>query len=69
MKEYRIMAYFSGTVYGPRSYKRKIFNSLEEAKETLPQAIDYYDGYPYGGRCEKVQIESREVTEWEVENG
>ena len=60
MKEYRIMAYFSA-VYVPRAYKRKTFKSLEEALDALPKAAAYYAGYKY---LDKVQIESRAVTEW-----
>ena len=61
MKEYKVMAYFS-KVYTPRSYKRKIVNTIQEATDLLAQAKLYYAEYPY---LEKVVIESREVTEWE----
>ena len=60
MKEYRVMAYFTD-VYAPRSYKRKIVNTLEEAEKLLKAAKRYYSSYKYLSR---VVIESREVTEW-----
>lgn len=60
MKEYRVMAYFS-EVYTPRSYKRKIVNTREEAEELLKEAEYYYSQYRY---LIKVVIEEREVTEW-----
>jgi len=58
--EYRIMAYFS-EVYGPRSYKRKIVTTKEEAEKLLQEALEYYSKYKY---LIKVVIESREVSEW-----
>lgn len=61
MKEYRIMAYFT-KVYGPRSYKRKIIGSREEAEKLLKAAKKYYSSYNY---FDHVCIESREVTNWE----
>lgn len=63
MKEYRIMAYFK-KVYDPRSYKRKMFGSREEAENMLPEAIRYYSGYKYYDLMERVVIESREVGDW-----
>lgn len=60
MIEYRVMAYFT-KVYTPRSYKRKIVTTWEEAVKLLEKAKDYYSGYNY---LEKVVIESREVTAW-----
>ena len=65
-KEYRIQAYFTDT-YPPRSYKRKIFHSKEEAEAVYPEAKEYYSGYPYAGRLLKVVIESRPVVEWKEE--
>ena len=62
--EYRIMAYFNGTVYGPRSYKRMVFTSKEEAERYLPQATQYYSSGPYKRDIHKVVIETREVSEW-----
>ena len=60
MKEYRVMAYFD-KVYEPRSYKRKVVATLEEAKEILKEAMSYYSRYPYLNR---VVIEVRDVSEW-----
>lgn len=60
MIEYRVMAYFS-EVYGPRSYKRKIVTTKEEAEKLLQEALKYYSSYKY---LVKVVIESREVSEW-----
>lgn len=54
------MAYFS-EVYGPRSYKRKVVTTKEEAEKLLQEALEYYSKYKY---LIKVVIESREVTEW-----
>ena len=61
MKEYRIMAYFT-VVYSPRSYKRKVVTTKEEAEKLLSEALDYYSSYKY---LDKVVIESRDVTNWE----
>ena len=66
-KEYRIMAYFHGKIYSPRSYKRKIFASLEEAQSCLEEATRFYSGYPYSNWLKKVVIESRSVSEWTAE--
>ena len=68
MTEYRIMAYFTN-IYSPRSYKRKIFNTLEEAEKVYKEAVNYYSGSGSSIFCgykylDKVVIESREVTEW-----
>ena len=60
MKEYRIMAYFTD-VYAPRSYKRKIYDSLEAAEKDYEDALEYYSGYRY---FKEAVIESREVSEW-----
>lgn len=65
-KEYRIRAYFTDT-YPPRSYKRKIFHSREEAEAMYPEAREYYSGHPYTGRLLKVVIESRPIVGWEEE--
>ena len=65
-REYRIRAYFTDT-YPPRSYKRKLFHSKEEAEAMYPEAKEYYSEYPYTGRLLKVVIESRPVVEWEEE--
>lgn len=61
-KEYKIVAYFS-KVYSPRSYKRKIVSSYDEAVSLLAEAKDYYDRYSY---LEDVRIEEREVTDWRI---
>lgn len=66
MKEYRIQAYFK-EVYSSRTYKRKFFDSLEEAERVLPEAREYYSGSQYLGRLERVVIESREVEAWKEE--
>ena len=60
MIEYRVMAYFS-EVYGPRSYRRKIVTTKEEAEKLFQEASKYYLSYKY---LIKVVIESREVSEW-----
>ena len=41
MYEYRIRAYFT-EVYLPRSYKRRIFDSFEDAKAVIDEATEYY---------------------------
>lgn len=64
MKEYRIMAYFSADAprgYQPRSYKRKIFTSLDAVQAAFPEAVEYYSRYKY---LVDVKIESRDVTDW-----
>lgn len=66
MKEYRIQAYFK-EVYQPRTYKRKIFNTLAEAEKVLPEAVEYYSGERYLGRLKKCVIESRTVDSWKAE--
>lgn len=66
MKEYRIQAYFKET-YSARSYKRKVFHSLEEAERMFPEAKEYYSGNQYSGKLEKVVIESRKVETWKEE--
>lgn len=63
MTEYRIMAYFT-QVYTPRSYKRKIVTTKEEAEKLLQEAIEHYSSYKYHGYLDKVVIQSREITEW-----
>ena len=63
-KEYRIRAYFS-EVYAPRSFKCKVYTTLEEAETALIKAKEYYNKYPY---LIKVVIESRQITEWSEEN-
>lgn len=67
MKEYRIIAYFTDNAprgYQPRSYKRKIVTTYDEAMKLYNEAIVYYGKYKY---FDKVVIESREVTEWKGE--
>lgn len=44
MTEYRVMAYFT-KVYAPRSFKRKIVNTKEEAEKLLEKAKRYYSEY------------------------
>ena len=60
-KEYRVIAHFT-KVYEPRSYKRKIVTTREEAEKLLKVAKKYYSSYNY---FDHVSIESREVTNWE----
>ena len=60
MKEYRVLALFE-KVYQPRTYRRKIVNTQEEAEELLKRAKEYYSTYPY---LISVQIQEREVSEW-----
>ena len=66
MKEYRIQAYFKEAL-STRTYKRKIFNSLEEAERVLPEAREYYSGSQYLGRLDRAVIESRTVDSWKAE--
>lgn len=67
MKEYRIMAYFSDDApphsYKPRSYKKKIYTTREEAEEALKEAKEYYSKYRY---IECVLIEQRNISKWKV---
>lgn len=63
MKEYRIRAYFT-EVYRPRSYKGKVFTSLEDAEKYYSEAKDYYSGSQYIDRLEKLVIEQRKVGRW-----
>lgn len=63
MHEYRIMAYFS-EVYPPRSYKGKVFTSIEEAQMLLNEAKEYYSSPSYRNRLEKLSIERRKVSRW-----
>ena len=57
------MAYFTD-VYTPRSYKRKIFGSLAEAEAVFEEAKEYYSSYMH---LDRVEIESRNVSEWRAE--
>lgn len=61
MYEYRIRAYFT-KVYTPRSYKRKVVYTLEEAEALYHEAVEYYYGYNY---LDRIVIEGRRVSEWE----
>jgi len=63
-REYRIMAYFKTSTYGPRSYKRKIYKTLEDAKKDYKEALAYYSSSTYEGHFGRVVIESRTVSEW-----
>ena len=67
MKEYRIMAYFNDNApshsYQPRSYKRRIYTSQEEAEAALKEAKEYYSGYKY---IKNVVIEQRNVSRWKT---
>ena len=67
MKEYRIMAYFTD-IYSPRSYKRKIYKTREEAEKDFPEAEEYYHMLASRMRAKgadvKVVIEERQTTEW-----
>lgn len=61
--EYRIMAYFSEeSSYGPRSYKRKVFTSYQEALAVYDEAVDNYSSYK---GFDKAVIERRKITDWE----
>ena len=67
MKEYRVMAYFKDNApkgNQPRSFRRKIVNTYEQAVTLRNDALMYYEGYRY---IDKVVIESRETSEWEEE--
>jgi hypothetical protein len=65
MQEFRIRAYFSDDApphsNQPRSYKKKIYTSQEEAEVALKEAREYYSRYRY---IEEVVIEQRNVTKW-----
>lgn len=66
MKEYRVMAYFQDDAprgNQPRSFRRKIVNTPEDAKLLWEDAMMYYENYRY---IEKVVIESRDVDEWKL---
>lgn len=57
------MAYFTD-VHKPRSYRRKVFDSFEDALQVLPDAEEYYSKKAYQKYFDKLQIECREVTPW-----
>lgn len=64
MKEYRIMAYFKDNApkgNQPRSFRRKVVSTSQEAEQLLQDALLYYERYAY---IDRVIIESREITEW-----
>ena len=67
MKEFRIRAYFSDNApphsNQPRSYKRKIYASQEEAEAALKEAREYYSRYKY---IKEVVIEERNVSRWKT---
>lgn len=67
MKEYRIMAYFTD-IYPPRSFKRKVYKTREEAEKDFPEADEYYHMLTSRMRTKeadvKVVIEERRVTDW-----
>lgn len=58
--EYRVRAYFTD-VYAPRSYKRKVVYTREDAEKLLTEAREYYSTYKY---LDRVVIESRKVGKW-----
>ena len=65
--EYRIVAvYKPHTPYLDRSYKRKIMTSEKEALELLKEAEEYYWSVPYAKYLDHVEIQRREVSEWET---
>lgn len=59
--EYRVRAYFNSDSYGPRSYKRKVVSTEEDAKRLLEEALEYYASYKY---LDRVVIEKRRVEGW-----
>ena len=63
MYEYRIRAYFT-EVYPPRSYKRRIFDSFEDAKAVIDEATEYYRSSQYMDRLNRVVIEKRMISSW-----
>ena len=67
MKEYRIFAEFGNTTYGNRSYKRKVYKTLEEAQKDFPEAVKYYTTFSGNKFLTGVRIQSRDVTEWKEE--
>lgn len=62
LKEYHIKATFSDMP--ERTYKRRLYHSLEEAEADLINAIEYYSGAFYQKHNPQIFIESREVTQW-----
>ncbi len=63
MYEYRIRAYFT-EAYPPRSYKRRIFDSYEDAKAMIAEAAEYYGSSQYMDRLDRVVIEKRKISSW-----
>ena len=63
MYEYRIRAYVT-EVYPPRSYKRRIFDSFEDAKAVIDEATEYYRSSQYMDRLNRVVIEKRMISSW-----
>ena len=66
MKEYRVRAYFNGTVYDSRTYKRKTVYTEEDAINLWEEARDYYANKCYSKYLKGVLIESRECTDWKT---
>jgi hypothetical protein len=68
MMEYRIFASFNEkpgiAPVAPRSFKRKIFSSREEAEKCLPEAIEYYSSC-FAKLDPVVCIQSRFVSAWD----
>ena len=65
-REYRVKAYFHGSVYLDRSFRRKVVNTLTEAEQLLKDATYYYHSCTaYEKYLDKVVIESRTVSNWE----
>lgn len=58
-------AYFNGSVYRKRSYKRKIVYTEPEARQLYNEAVDYYNSSSYYTKyLNRVVIEEREVSDW-----
>ena len=66
--EYRIEAIFKPhTPYYDRSYKHKIVTSKEEAEKLFSEAVEYYcDNFLYEKYLDHIEIQRREVSEWET---
>lgn len=66
MKQYCVMARFSGPVYHDRKFKGIVTDSFAEAQDTLLRAVAYYDRHPeYQKELQHIVIMTRDVTEWE----
>ena len=68
MKQYCVMARFTGPVYHDRKFKGIVTESFEEAQKAFQRAIAYYTTHPeYDKELDDIVIMTREVTEWRKE--